>query len=174
MITDYDKGCRLTNICMRRVYDDDERLYWMVMLTPLRPKMGVRGQPQRILQIHLDWLLLRKARWPWKYFMSRNLILVDFRFHGTFLDTLGHLLAKWPFSPHLKQVISSRVLKRWGRPSPWCRQQWFHIVYVQLIPWDASCSCSGCKAWRSCPTRSPAGLSTPETEIAWLSRLKGP
>ena len=173
MITDYDKGCRLTNMYATSVW-----WWWTLILdgnVDAPPtKDGSRGQPQRILQIHLDWLLLRKARWPWKYFMSRNLILVDFRFHGTFLDTLGHLLAKWPFSPHLKQVISSRVLKRWGRPSPWCRQQWFHIVYVQLIPWDASCSCSGCKAWRSCPTRSPAGLSTPETEIAWLSRLKGP
>ena len=73
------------------------------MLTP-RPKMGV-GAATEDSSDSLRLVVTQKGEVTLQFIMKSH-------HTGFSQNTLGHLLAKWPFSPHLKQVISSRVLKR--------------------------------------------------------------
>ena len=121
-------------IYMWRVYDDDTG--WSVNAPP-SDWDGGRGATEEIADSL--WLVVTQKG---EVALKRNNSPLGFpnikkpsqdrHWLWSILFTFGHLLAKWPFSPHLKQVISSRVLNRWGRPSP-CTRLWNQVNIAKLI-----------------------------------------
>ena len=116
-------------IYMWRVYDDDTG--WSVNAPP-SDWDGGRG-PRKKLQIHFDWLLLRKARWPWK----GTIQLHDFRtlknLHRIDIDSGRFSL---PLDIYWQSGRFHRTWSRWSRQESWIGGAGHRPVHNYEINWS--------------------------------------
>ena len=93
----------------------------------------VAGGPRKKLQIHFDWLLLRKARWPWK----GTIQLHDFRtlknLHRIDIDSGRFSL---PLDIYWQSGRFHRTWSRWSRQESWIGGAGHRPVHNYEINWS--------------------------------------